>query len=221
MESRYRNRSDAGEILASHLTHLTCLPDLLTLGLPRGGVPVAYPVAQALRTPLDIFIVRKLGVPDYAELAMGAVASGGVRFLNEDLIRRLRITPRMVESVTQRESAELDRRSREYRCGRASLNLCGRPLLLIDDGLATGSTMRAAVLALKKLAPARIVVAVPVGARETCQSLATEVDELICPLQPLHFAAVGSWYDDFSQTSAAEVCALLDRTNPSDERKNA
>ena len=179
------------------------------LGLPRGGVPVAYEVANALRVPLDVFIVRKLGVPGYEELAMGAIASGGVRVLNEDVVRQIPNAAAIIEAVTAQETAELERREREYRDGRPAPELRGRTVILVDDGLATGATMRAAVAALRQQGAAKIVVAVPVGAPETCAEFAEEVDETICAITPEYFRAVGQYYDDFSQTTDDEVRALL------------
>jgi len=182
---------------------------VIVLGLPRGGVPVAYEVATRLRVPLDVFIVRKLGVPGYEELAMGAIASGGVRVLNEDVVRQIPNAAAIIEAVTAQETAELERREREYRDGRPAPELRGRTVILVDDGLATGATMRAAVAALRQQGAAKIVVAVPVGAPETCAEFAEEVDETICAITPEYFRAVGQYYDDFSQTTDDEVRALL------------
>ncbi len=182
---------------------------MIVLGLPRGGVPVAYEVATRLRVPLDVFIVRKLGVPGYEELAMGAIASGGVRVLNEDVVRQIPNAAAIIEAVTAQETAELERREREYRDGRPAPELRGRTVILVDDGLATGATMRAAVAALRQQGAAKIVVAVPVGAPETCAEFAEEVDETICAITPEYFRAVGQYYDDFSQTTDDEVRALL------------
>jgi predicted phosphoribosyltransferase len=186
-------------------------PDLLVLGLPRGGVPVAFEVAQALHAPLDVFLVRKLGVPGHEELAMGAIASGGIRVMNEPVMEILRIPDRVVDAVAERETRELARREREYRGNRPLPEIRGRTVILVDDGLATGSTMRAAAEALKQEHPRRLVVAVPVAAPETCDELREEVDEIVCAITPDPFHAVGLWYDDFSQTSDDEVRDLLRR----------
>jgi predicted phosphoribosyltransferase len=185
------------------------LPDGVVLALPRGGVPVAYEVARALGLPLEVFVVRKLGVPNHEELALGAIASGGVRVLNRQVIASLAISDEVVEAVTAEELDELARREHLYRDARPPLDLRGRTVLLIDDGLATGSTMRAAVAAAREHGAARIVVAVPVAPPDTCATLAGEADEVICPLRPRDFNAVGEWYDDFAQTTDEEVRALL------------
>ncbi len=205
----FRDRADAGRALAGALGHLAGRSDVVVLGLPRGGVPVAHEVALALGAPLDVLLVRKLGVPGYSELAMGAIATGGVRVLNRAVIDPLSIAPEVVDQVAAREGAELDRRERAYRPGRPPLDVSGRVVVVVDDGLATGSTMRAAVAALRALGPERIVVAVPVGARETCQALAGEADEVVCARMPTAFRAVGEWYDDFSQTTDDDIRALL------------
>lgn len=206
---RFANRLDAGRRLAAALAAYAGRRDVLVLGLPRGGVPVADEVARALGAPLDVFLVRKLGVPGHEELAMGAIASGGVRVLNEDVLDGLRIPPAVVEDVTDVEAAEMERRERTYRGGRPPLDVRGRVVIVVDDGLATGSTMRAAVAALRRLEPARIVVAVPTGASETCQMLRDEADEVVCLTTPDPFHAVGLWYDDFRPTTDDEVRALL------------
>ena len=181
----------------------------VVFALPRGGLPVADEVATALAVPLDVFVVRKLGAPGHEELAMGAIASGGVRVLNDDTIRWYELPASAIEQVASREQIELERRERVYRQGRPLLPVVGRTLLLVDDGLATGATMHAAVLAARRLEPSRIVVAVPVGARETCASLRTVADEVVCPLIPASLSAVGLWYEDFSQTSDDEVREIL------------
>jgi predicted phosphoribosyltransferase len=209
METRYRDRADAGRTLARMLAAYRHEPSLLVLGLPRGGVPVAYEVARALHAPLDVFLVRKLGVPGHEELAMGAIASGGVRVLNEDVLAHLAVPPRAVMNVAQRELAELQRRERIYRDDRPPPDVAGKTVILVDDGLATGSTMRAAVLALRAQGPAKLIVAVPVGAPQTCESFRHEVDRAICAMTPQPFYAVGQWYDDFSEVTDAEVRALL------------
>ena len=205
----YRDRADAGRVLAHHLAHLAGAPGLLVLGLPRGGVPVAYEVAQALGAPLDVFLARKLGVPHQPELAMGAIASGGVRVLHQSVVDALAIPPEVIDAVAAREGAEVARREQSYRAGRPPLDVAGRTVVVVDDGVATGSTMRAAIAALRAQQAERIVAAVPVGARETCQELAREADEVVCPNTPASFYAVGQWYDNFSQTTDDEIRALL------------
>ena len=209
----YRDRQDAGAELASHLEHYKGRDDVVVLALPRGGVPVAHEVARALDAPLDVFLVRKLGVPERPELAMGAIASGGVRVLNEDVVRWYGITNAMIDAVARQEQAELDRREREYRAGRQPIEVKDRTVLLIDDGLATGSTMKAAVQAVRAHGPARIVVAVPVGSPDTCREFSDIADAIVCARSPAHFSAVGQWYRDFSQTSDAEVRELLSHAN--------
>jgi len=211
METTFPNRAEAGRRLAEKLEQYAGRDDVIVLGLPRGGVPVAYEVAQRLGVPLDVFIVRKLGVPGFEELALGAIASGGVRVLNDDVVRVLPNASELVESVTARETAELQRREQAYRDGRPPPELRGRVVILVDDGLATGATMRAAVAALRQLGAARIVVAVPVGAADTCRELEEEVDETVCVMAPEWFQAVGQFYEDFSQTSDDEVRELLAR----------
>jgi predicted phosphoribosyltransferase len=206
----FKDRREAGQSLARRLTKYKNRPDVLVLGLPRGGVPVAFEVARALGVPLDVFLVRKLGVPGHEELAMGAIASGGVRVLNNDAVRTLRIPEHVIDTVAARELKELQRRERSYRGHRPTPNVRGRTVILIDDGLATGSTMRAAIAALRQLGPARIVVAVPVGAVETCAEFQEEADEAICGEMPDPFYAVGVWYRDFSQTTDDEVHDLLE-----------
>jgi putative phosphoribosyl transferase len=209
MTTRFRDRRDAGKFLARKLAHLAPDPNLIILALPRGGVPVAYEVARELGAPLDIFIVRKLGVPDYEELAMGAIASGGVRVLNEDVIRKFGVTPQVLDSVTAEEQRELERRERDYRGDREPLELTGRTVVLVDDGLATGATMRAGALALRRKNPKRIVVAAPVGAPDTCAEFAGEVDEVVCARCPEDFTSVSLSYHDFAQTTDEEVRDLL------------
>ncbi len=207
----YRDRREAGRFLARQLTEYAGRPDVVVLALPRGGVPVAYEVARALGAPLDVFLVRKLGLPGHEELAMGAIASGGVRVLNEDVVHALGISEDVVATVVAEELQELKRRERAYRGNRPAPDVRGKTVILIDDGLATGSTMRAAVAALRQQGPARIVVAVPVGAPETCAELQEEADEAICAQTPDPFYAVGLWYRDFSQTTDEEVRDLLER----------
>ena len=209
MEGIFPDRGEAGRVLGLKLSKFAGRDDVIVLGLPRGGVPVAYEVARALRVPLDVFIVRKLGVPGFEELAAGAIASGGVRVLNEDVMRALPNADEIIEAVTQRETAELERREREYRDGRPAPELHGKAVILIDDGLATGATMRAAVKALRQRGAAKIVVAVPVGPPDTCKEFEDEADEVVCASAPEFFQAVGQYYDDFSQTSDDEVRQLL------------
>jgi putative phosphoribosyl transferase len=211
MEGAFPNRSEAGRFLATKLSRYSGRDDVIVLGLPRGGVPVAYEVASVLRVPLDVFIVRKLGVPGFEELAVGAIASGGVRVLNEDVMRALPNANEIVEAVTQRETAEVLRREEKYRDGRAAPEIRGKTIILIDDGLATGATMRAAVKALRQRGVAKIVVAVPVGPPDTCREFEDEADEVVCASAPEFFQAVGQYYEDFSQTSDQEVRDLLAR----------
>jgi predicted phosphoribosyltransferase len=209
--TKYRDRFDAGRALAKALRHYANHADVIVLALPRGGVPVAYEVARELGAPLDIFLVRKLGVPGHEEYAMGAIAEGGAIVLNRDVIQQLGIPPRAVESVIQHERAELERRARLYRQGRPPPQVRDRVVILVDDGLATGSTMRAAVQALRSLRPARIVVAVPVAPTETCETLRDVADEVLCLRTPEPFHAVGVWYVDFVQTLDTEVRELLEQ----------
>ncbi len=206
----FRDRLDAGRQLAEKLTKYADRPDVLVLALPRGGVPVGFEVARALHAPLDVFLVRKLGLPGHEELAMGAISSGGVRVLNEELVRTLRIPEAEIDAVAAEEQRELERREHEYRDDRPAPAVRGRTVILVDDGLATGSTMRAAVAALRRQHPARVVVAVPVGAGETCADFTDEADEVICARTPDPFYAVGLWYGDFGQTSDEEVRDLLE-----------
>jgi putative phosphoribosyl transferase len=213
----FRDRVDAGRRLAEKLSHYAGKPDVVVLALPRGGVPVAAEVARALDAPLDIFLVRKLGLPGQEELAMGAIASGGSRVLNTSLLRRLHVPPETINAVALRELRELDRRERVYRGSHVPPSVKGKTVILVDDGLATGASMHAAVTALRAQEPARIVVAVPVGAPSTCEDLSGIADEVVCAEAPQPFTAVGQWYDDFSQTSDDEVRQLLDaarRDNP-------
>jgi putative phosphoribosyl transferase len=205
----FTDRRDAGKELARHLGHYAQRSDVVVLALPRGGVPVAYEVARALGAPLDIFLVRKLGLPGHEELAMGAIASGGVRVLSDDLIAALEVPQAVVDAVTRREQAELECRERAYRAGRSALDFRGKIVILIDDGLATGSSMRAAVAGVRAQQPARCVVAVPTAAPETCESFEHEVDDLVCAATPQPFYGVGLWYDDFEQVSDDEVRQLL------------
>jgi putative phosphoribosyl transferase len=205
----FHNRKQAGQLLAQKLAHYRGRDDLLVLGLPRGGVPVAYEVAKALRAPLDVFLVRKLGVPGLSEYAMGAIASGGVRVINEAAVRQMGISQESINVVTAREERELERRDRTYRAGQPPLEIQGRTVILVDDGLATGSTMQAAASAIRTQHPRRLVVAVPIGAPDTCDEFRAHVDEVICAVMPADFRAVGLSYDDFGETSDREVQALL------------
>jgi putative phosphoribosyl transferase len=205
----YENRRAAGVELASRLSQFRARDDVVVLALPRGGVPVAFEVARALDALLDVFLVRKLGVPGHRELAMGAIASGGIRVLNDDVVAWYRIPQAVIDAVATEEQRELERRERAYRQDRIPVPLKERVVLLVDDGLATGSTMKAAVQAVRAHTPSRVVIAVPVGSRETCRELEAFADEIICVRMPDHFAAVGQWYRDFSQTADEEVRRLL------------
>ena len=207
----FKNRADAGKKLAAKLTRYADREDVLVLALPRGGVPVAYEVAKELKAPLDVFLVRKLGVPGHEELAMGAIASGGVRVVNEELVNYLGIPHEVIDGIAAVEQRELERRAVAYRDDRPPPDVKDRIVILIDDGLATGSTMRAAAASLRLQKPRRIVVAVPVSSPETCDEFRREVDEIVCAVTPQHFQGVGLWYDDFSQTSDEEVRELLKR----------
>jgi putative phosphoribosyl transferase len=207
----FQDRAEAGRYLASKLTRYVNRPDVLVLALPRGGVPVAYEVARALNAPMDVFLVRKLGVPGQEELALGAIASGGVRVLNRELVGVLALTEEQVNAITAEQMRELERRESAYRGDRPPPDVRGRTVILVDDGLATGSTMRAAVTALQQMGPGRIVVAVPVATPETCEELRAEADDVVCAVTPQPFYAVGLWYRDFSQTTDDEVRELLER----------
>lgn len=207
----FKDRTQAGRRLAEQLTRYRGRDDVLVLALPRGGVPVAYEVAEALEAPLDVFVVRKLGVPGQPELAMGAIATGGVRVLNEDLVRRLGISEDTANAVAERELEELERRERSYRGDRAPPDLEGKTVLLVDDGLATGATMRAAVAALGRQGPGSVVVAVPTASPDTCDELRQEVDEVVCAETPQPFYGVGMWYENFTQTTDADVQDLLSK----------
>jgi putative phosphoribosyl transferase len=207
----YSDRRHAGRRLADELAGYRARLDTLVLALPRGGVPVGFEVARALELPLDVLVVRKLGVPGHPEYAMGALASGGLRVLNQSLIDALGLSPNAIQQVTDAEQHELERRERLFRGARAPLPLAGRTVLLVDDGLATGASMQVAVRAVRRAEPARVVVAVPVGSREAIRMLAAEADEVVCPAAPEPFRGVGLWYQDFSQTDDAEVGALLHR----------
>ena len=209
-DSPFRDRREAGRLLGEKLREYANRRDVVVLALPRGGVPVAFEVAKVLKAPLDVLVVRKLGLPQHEELAMGAIGSGGVRVLNQEVVRGLGIPDEIVNRIAKREERELERREQEYRDGRPSVNVRGRTVILVDDGLATGSSMRAAALALKSKQAAQIVVAVPVGAPSTCAEIESEVDKVICGVTPPGpFWGVGQWYEDFSQTSDEEVRDLL------------
>lgn len=207
----FRDRSQAGQLLARRLRRYAGRDDVIVLALPRGGVPVAYEIARALKAPLDVFVVRKLGVPGQEELAMGAIASGGVRVLSHDLIAALELTEEDLARVTAREQAELERRERVFRGDRPFPSLEGKVVILVDDGIATGATMRAAIRAVRAHRPARVCVATPVGAPQALESLQDEADELICLLSPELLLGIGAWYEDFAQLSDAEVMTYLQR----------
>lgn len=215
MRPYFLDRYDAGRRLAEALSSYADQPDLLILALPRGGVPVAYEVARAIHAPFDVFLVRKLGFPGHPELAMGAIATGGVRILDRQLIRMYDVPAEAIERVTAAERREMDRRERLYRDGRPPPDVSGRTVILVDDGLATGSTMRAAVEALREEGAKKIVVAVPVAAPDTCAAMKDEVDEIVYALTPEPFRAVGIWYADFSETTDEEVRDLLSRHDQS------
>lgn len=215
----FRDRRDAGRRLATRLAGYAAEPDVLVLALPRGGVPVAAEIARVLGAELDVFLVRKLGVPGYPELAFGAIASDGVRVLNDDVVSAMRVTPEAIEAVTSAERQTLERREREYRGDRPRPDIQGRTVILVDDGLATGATMRAAIEVVRRQQPRRIVVAVPVAPPETCRELAAQVDEMVCLLTPAAFFGVSAWYDDFSQTTDFEVRELLESAAKDVRRK--
>lgn len=207
----FADRNEAGRALARELSDYVGRDDVVVLALPRGGAPIGYEIARALHAPLDVFLVRKLGVPGYEELAMGAIASGGTRVLNEGVIEQLRITPGAIEEVAREEQHELERRELVFRNGAPPVVVTGRTCILVDDGLATGSTMRAAIGALQKQKPARIIVAVPVASSDTCAEFQALVDEVVCLYTPEPFIAVGRWYDDFTQLTDEEVRDYLER----------
>lgn len=208
---RFADRTEAGKVLAERLSESEFAHDAVVLALPRGGIPVAYEVAVRLKLPLDIFVVRKLGFPGHEELAMGAIASGGTTVLDTAVIQSASIQDDVVTSVIEREQHELERREKAYRDGRARLQVTGRDVILVDDGLATGYTMRAAITALRKASPRSITVAVPVGAEETCNVLTSEADRVLCATTPDPFYAVGLWYEDFTQTTDEQVRDYLRR----------
>jgi putative phosphoribosyl transferase len=211
MLKRFRNRTEAGKILATKLTDYANRPDVLVLGLPRGGIPVAFEVAKALDAPLDVCLVRKLGVPGHKELAMGAIATGGVRVINENVVHWLRIPEQTIDAVAAMEMQELERRNRVYRGNRPSPTVKNHTVILVDDGIATGSTIRAAIATLKQQLPKELIVAVPVAPLSTCDELEAEVDKVVCVLMPEALYAIGIWYENFEQTSDAEVCEILAR----------
>jgi predicted phosphoribosyltransferase len=213
MNKPFRDRREAGRLLAEKLSVYANRPDVIVLALPRGGVPVAYEVARALNVPLDVFPVRKLGVPGHDELAMGAIAPGGVRILNDEVVRALGIPDYSIDAVAAKEQQELTRRERLYRGDRPPPEVRGKTVLLVDDGLATGATMLAAIKALRQQEAGRIVVAVPIASPETCDQMRGHVDDIICAVTPEPFYAVGLWYENFSQTSDEEVRDLLARAN--------
>lgn len=205
----FHNRADAGRHLAQQLMAFKNRPDVVVLALPRGGVPVALEVARTLHAPLDVFVVRKLGVPGLPELAMGAIATGGVRVLNRNVVHELGLRLEQIDAVTVAETRELERRELAYRGNAPPLRLRGHVVILVDDGLATGASMRAAVIAARQLEASSVVVAVPVAPRSTCAELESEADDVVCPLKPSHFRSIGEWYDDFSQVNDDQVRNLL------------
>ena len=209
--TRFEDRFDAGRFLARQLQHHADSPNTVVLALPRGGVPVAYEIARAIDAPLDVFVVRKLGAPGYEELAMGAIATGGVRVFNEEVIHHLGVSQSWIDATIREQEEELQRREQAYRGERPPAELRNRTVILVDDGLATGASMRAAVRALRLRHPAGITVAVPIGSRDTCDQFRSEVEEVVCGRTPEPFHAVGAWYRDFTQTTDDEVRELLDR----------
>jgi predicted phosphoribosyltransferase len=210
---QFRNRVEAGQLLAKNPSHYASRADVLVLALPRGGVPVGFEIAQALNAPLDMFMVRKLGLPGHEELAMGAIASGGVRVLNGEMVERLNIPDEIIDAVAAQELHELERRENAYRGDRPAPDVQGRTIILVDDGIATGSTMRAAVEALRQLNAGRIVVATPTVALSTAREMRPEVDEFVAVMTPANFVSVGQWYEEFEQTADAEVRDLLERAS--------
>lgn len=211
MQIPFRDRQDAGRVLAGFLQQFANRDDVVVLALPRGGVPIGFEVARALHAPLDVFIVRKLGMPGHEELGLGAIASGGTRVINEPLVREMGISSAILDAVARTELLELQRREQLFRQGRPALDVNGRTVILVDDGLATGATMMAAVRAVRQLNPSRVIVAVPVGSEAACEAFRPEADDVICGFVPRPFYAVGEWYEDFTQTTDDEVRALLDR----------
>jgi putative phosphoribosyl transferase len=209
LQARFSDRAEAGRELAAALSQYARREGVVVLALPRGGVPVAFEIARELEVPLDVFVVRKLGLPEQPELAMGAIANGGVRVLNDEVVRAAAVSPETIEEVAAREHEELARRERAYRSGRQALRVEGKTVILVDDGLATGSSMRAAVRALREQRPAQIVVAVPVAPPATCEELGGEADEVVCACTPEPFVAIGAWYEHFPQVSDGEIRDLL------------
>ena len=215
MTARYRNRREAGRRLGAELKDYAGRTDVVVLGLPRGGVPVAYEVARALGAPLDVFVVRKLGLPMHPEFAMGAIASGGGQVIDRDVVRRFGVTEAQLDAVIAREERELARREHRFRDNRPPGDVQGKTVILVDDGLATGATMAAAAAALRAEGPAKLVIGVPVASPETCDAFRDIVDEIVCALTPEHFHAVGLWYEDFTQTTDEEVHDLLAQSRES------
>ena len=213
MLTQFRDRTEAGKLLAAQLAAYANQQDPIVLALPRGGVPVGFEIAQALHAPLDVIVVRKLGVPGQEELAMGAIATGGIRILNKDVVQFLNIPDEVIDEITVQELQELERREHSYRGERPAYVISGRTVILVDDGIATGATMHAAVAAIKQRQPTRIIIAVPTAAPSTCYEFAAEVDEVVCVIRPEPFIAVGYWYRQFSQTSDEEVRSLLEQAN--------
>ena len=212
-QARFADRADAGRLLAHELRHFAGREDVVVLALPRGGVPVAFEVARELEAPLDVFVVRKLGLPEQPELAMGALASGGLRVLNDDVVQAATVSRETIERVAGQEQQELERAERLYRDGRPPLEVAGKTVILVDDGLATGATMLAAVRALRTRDPSEIVVAVPIAPPETCEGLRSEADDVVCARTPEPFLAIGVWYEQFRQVSDEEIRDLLNRAN--------
>ena len=212
-QTRFADRAEAGRLLAHELRHLAGREGVVVLALPRGGVPVGFEVARELEAPLDVFVVRKLGLPEQPELAMGALASGGLRVLNDDVVQAAAVSRETIERVAGREEQELERRERLYRDGRPPLEVAGKTVILVDDGLATGATMLAAVRALRTRDPSEIVVAVPIAPQETCEGLRGEADDVVCARTPEPFVAIGVWYEQFRQVSDEEIRDLLNRAN--------
>lgn len=214
MSQRFHDRAAAGQALANNLGHYQHTPDLLVFGLPRGGVPVAYEVARALGAPLDVFVVEKIGVPGHEELALGALASGGIRVLNGDVVQHLSLSQKEIDALTREEQQQVTRREQRYRDDQPAPTITGRTIILVDDGLATGATMRAAIAAVRQQQPARVVVAVPVAAPQVCDEMRQEADEVVCVRTPSTFGGVGAWYVDFRQTTDDDVQQLLVRARP-------
>lgn len=211
MRHKFHDRTEAGKLLAAQLTEYAHRGDVLVLGLPRGGVPVAYEVAQVLDAPLDVCLVRKLGVPEHKELAMGAISTGGVRIINENVVDCLSIPQQTIDAVAARETLELQRRNRVYRGDRPLLNVRNHTIILVDDGIATGATIKAAIATIKHQQPRELVLAIPVAGVSTCEELASEVNKVVCVMMPENLYAIGMWYENFAQTTDAEVCELVSR----------